>query len=533
MILRKPYKFLIKHFKLIHLIITLLMTYIIYRFIRIMNFFDLASSSYTGILSTNPTASLFDLFIYLAIFSVIILIIVLIYLLFMKNKPIKLYISTIVVYVVSFLLLAYAYNVIGNMEVKVVDVKVLRNTRDFFTIISLIQAIQIVLYGIRSFGLDIKNFNFKEDLKDLEITDIDNEEFEFDVNVDVNVVNRNVNKGKRYLKYFYVENRYLFFFISSISICVICLITYLSLGVYNKKYTQTDYFAAQDFTLAITNSYITNLDYDEKVISNNKSFVILEINIRTNGNRNLQLNLANFELIVGYNKYYHSSQYKDKFVDIGTVYNGQIIDNNFTKYLIVYPIDKDDINKAMTFRYVDNTSFTSTEAKTINVGISTRNLDKLKDTKSYNFGDTIDFGDSILDKTKLVINNQTISDTFQLNYQFCLSGNECYQSREYLKPSIINNYDKTLLKLNGQVLVGDEDDVKTTNLFNFIKMYGYFTYKINGVEKTDNTILKNVKSIRVNEKDTYYLEVLKEIENAEELYLNLKVRDYIYIYRLK
>ena len=65
MILRKPYKILIKNFKLIHLILTILMVYIVYRFSRIINFFDVAISSYTGVLSTNPTAALFDIYIYI------------------------------------------------------------------------------------------------------------------------------------------------------------------------------------------------------------------------------------------------------------------------------------------------------------------------------------------------------------------------------------------------------------------------------------------------------------------------------------
>ena len=63
-------------------------------------------------------------------------------------------------------------------------------------------------------------------------------------------------------------------------------------------------------------------------------------------------------------------------------------------------------------------------------------------------------------------------------------------------------------------------------------MYGYFKYEIDGVEKTDKTILKNVESLRVDEIDTYYIEILKEIENAEHLSIVLEIRDYVYIYNL-
>ena len=283
MILRKPYKILIKNFKLIHLILTILMVYIVYRFSRIINFFDVAISSYTGVLSTNPTAALFDIYIYLAVFFIILLSIIIIFLLFMKQKSIKLYIGTIVVYLVSFIVISYAYNTIGNMEIKIVDIKILRNTRDILMMVSFAQVIEIIFYGIRAMGFDIKKFNFKEDLKEFDIVASDNEEFELNINVDVNKAQRHVNKGKRYLRYFYVENRYLFFFISSICVCFLCLIFYLSLGVYNKKYTQTDFFSTRDFLMSINNAYITNQDYNGNVISDNKAFVVLDITLKTNG----------------------------------------------------------------------------------------------------------------------------------------------------------------------------------------------------------------------------------------------------------
>lgn len=533
MILRKPYRFLIKHFKFIHLILTLLMVYIIYRFSRIINFLDVAISSYTSALSTNPTEYLYDIYIYLAIFGIVIFTIILIYLLFMKKKSIKLYISTIIVYVIAFILIAYSYNVIGDMEIKLVDAKIIRNAHDFLVVASIMQVIQLVLYGIRALGLDIKKFDFKKDLEEFEIDVTDNEEFEFNVEVDVNRVHRNVNKGKRFLKYFYVENRYLFFFISSLSISIICLVIYLSLGVYNKKYTQTDFFTTRDFTMAINNSYITNLDYKGNKISENKSFVILEVVIKTNGGIKKQLNLARPELIVGYNKYYHDNTYIDKFIDIGNGYNNEYIDNQFIKYLLVYPIDKNDIGKKMTFRYVDSGSISSTEAKTINVDIIIRDLDQVKETKKYNLGDTIDFKGSILENTKFIINEKDINNLFKLDYNFCINNNECYPSIEYLKPSIINNYDKTLLKING--LIEWDSDIaksKTTNLYNFINLYGSFNYIINGEEKKDKTMLKNVKSVRVNEENIYYLELIKEVETAQELSLVLKVRDYIYVYKI-
>ena len=65
-----------------------------------------------------------------------------------------------------------------------------------------------------------------------------------------------------------------------------------------------------------------------------------------------------------------------------------------------------------------------------------------------------------------------------------------------------------------------------------MSLYGKFKYKIDDTEKNDITVLKNVKSVRVNEEDTYYIEAIKEIENASQLQIEFRIRDYIYIYKL-
>ena len=64
MILRKPYKFLIKHFKLIHLILTLLMVYVVYKFNYIFSFFNTTVENYVGIITTDATGSLYNIYIF-------------------------------------------------------------------------------------------------------------------------------------------------------------------------------------------------------------------------------------------------------------------------------------------------------------------------------------------------------------------------------------------------------------------------------------------------------------------------------------
>ena len=509
------------------------MVYVVYKYNFILSFFNTVLSTYTGIITTNPSGTLYNIYIYLAIVLMIILMIVLIGLLYMKKKPIKLYIVNIVAYIIVTILIAYSYNVVGQMELKIVDPKIIRNTRDFMFIGFLIQVIQIVLFTIRTIGFDVKKFDFKNDLKEFDIVEEDNEEFEFDIKIDVNKAHRGLNKGKRYLGYYYKENRYVFFVVSSICVVILSLIIYLSMGVYNKKYTQTEHFRTSEFMLAINNTYVTSKDYRGNVILENKALVVLEMDIKSNSLNGTKLNLSRTELVVNDNKYYHNNLYRDKLIDIGNVYQDEIITNTFSKYLLVYEIPKEFVGKKMEFRYIDKSNdVTKLSAKTITIKLNARDLDKNKKTIEYDIKEEIDFKNSILGDTKIMLNNLEIDKSFVQQYYFCAS--DCYDSIERIKPSIVNNYDKVLLKLIGKISWDDEIATpKTTNVFKLLSLFGSFEYTINGETKKDPTILKQVVPNKEHAADVYYLEVIDEMLNAEKIDLILKVRDYTYIYHLK
>lgn len=530
MILKKPYKFLIKHFKLVHLIMNFLMIYLFYKYCGIISFYSELANSYTGRLSTDPS-KLINIFMYLIILIIVILSILLIYLLKSKRKNIKLYIGTLIIYIFVFIFLSYSKTIMGDLEIKIVDLKVLHNVKDILYLGAFLQISQIIFFTIRGLGIDLKKFDFKKDLEEFEITDEDNEEFELNVNIDTNKIISNINKHKRYFGYFYKENKNLFFLAASILIVILCFFIYMNLGVYNKTYKQGDYFTTNDFSMAITNSYITDYDYKNKLISSNKSFVILEVTIRSKYSRKV-LNSARPELIIGYDKYYYNNDYSNYFVDIGNSYSNEEINTDFSKYLLIYPIDKKDAKKKIKFRYVDSTDVTSTRAKTINVNLLIRNLDEIKETKNYNLGEKIDLNGSILGNSSFVINSYDLQKNYVLNYNFCFDTNKCFNSIEYVKPSIVNNYDKVLLKLNAELNISNEL-YKNKSFVDFVKLYGNFKYKIDNVEKDDKTILKSVDPIRVKDKNVYYLELISEALNSNELSLVLKVRDYVYIYKIR
>ena len=533
MILRKPYAFLIKNFKLIHIVLSALMIYTLYQTNQIRIFLSNYISSLQSVVGTDLTNTYFSSLMYLFPFIVIVLSIVIINLMKVKNKPIFYYIFTIIVSICIVIMYSITHGTLLDMQAHIVDIRIIKLIRDFIVILLIIQAINTVLTLIRATGFDIKKFNFTEDLAELEITDVDNEEFEFEVNVDMDKIQRKVNRRKRYLGYIYKENKLTIQIISGILGSVLFFVILLNITIYNKKYTQNVAFSTDEFIITINNGYITNKDNRGNILLNGKKLVVLDMTVRTMGNKDKTFNLSKLELVIGNNKYYHTYVYRDKLLDLGTAYYNDIINKTNTRYLMVYEVPDSLATKKMTFKYLNSFSnkIGKVNAKTIDVKLDLRNLDVVKQELNYNIGDTIDFKDSVFKNSNLLISNAEISDSFKLKYKTCID--ECYEMIEYAKPSIYNTYDKTLIKLNSVLNIGDKASQNIDELFKLISMYGEINYTISGSNEVDKTIIKQVKLNRVKEDNTYYIEALKEIENADNVILKLKIRDMVYNYIVK
>ena len=64
----------------------------------------------------------------------------------------------------------------------------------------------------------------------------------------------------------------------------------------------------------------------------------------------------------------------------------------------------------------------------------------------YSLGEEISINDY-----KININSYDISKDFSVTYNSCVSLNECYDFREILRPSVIRNKEKVLLKIDGSL----------------------------------------------------------------------------------
>ena len=209
MILRKPYAILIKHFKLIHVFLTLISVFLFLRCHDILNFINDYIINSGFIVEDYQLDKIMPFYLNIVVIFMIIFNVIVALLLKNKGKSITFYIINIVFNVILLISFIYSGSVFDTMQVKIVDTRIVRALRDLFTALDFILIISFIMYGFRATGFDVKKFNFTKDLIDLQIEEEDNEEVEVAVDIDINKIDRTRRKSFRMIKYFYLENKFI------------------------------------------------------------------------------------------------------------------------------------------------------------------------------------------------------------------------------------------------------------------------------------------------------------------------------------
>lgn len=531
MILRKPYAFLIKHFKLIHLILIFFSCYSIFRTRKLLDFFNEYVIDMVNVMGQDLTSTLIpNIYIFMPLIIIILTSIILVVMV-VKKKPNIFYIYNILVYVYVLITILSSNSILETLSRSLVDVRIIRLIRDLNSISFFVQFISIPIIAVRAVGFDIKKFNFKDDLKELEISDEDREEFEVQLNFDKNKVVRNFKKTKRFLKYKYKENKLLFnfTFLGTILTIIIFVVisTFFKTNTINEKMT----FSGNGFTMSVLESYLVNTDYKGQIIDEDFYYLVLKVKIKSNGVAK-KIDTATTKIMIGNYYYIPLLGYKEKFIDFGQVYQNEKIGNEYEEKVMLYKIPKQLIDNEMVFSFVNKNSFTSDEGfKSTNVKIKYKDLTGINSNMKFKMGDELKFEKSILEQYKIKITDYEIQEKFKLQYNYCYS-KKCYLSYDYLTPKLNTNYEKTLLKLTGEITT-DKDVLKNYNLYQFIESFGKICYNIDGVLKTQKLSYNNIVSNKVKHGNDIYIEVPKEITDASDISIIFTIRDRIYEYKLK
>lgn len=505
MILRKPYAFLIKYFKIIHLILTVCVIYLISRVNGILEFYNNFIDGTVGKLGTIDLFGSF--YVFVIIFSIILCFIILMLMRY-KNKKYLFYVVLIGYFLATLLLINFGVDGLYVIYVSSMETKNLLLTRDIIKIFSFIQYIFVVMPLVRGLGFDIKKFNFVDDLVELNIEIEDDEEVELTVD-GFEHSQRKIHRNIREFSYYYLENKHMINLILVV-VLLICSGVFLINRIFlNPIYKVNDSFVVDNFTYKLLGSYVTNIGYDNSIISGDDiSFVIVKMNISNNGSAR-EVNDAGLILEVDSKKYSLASV-TSKFVDIGNVYNNQMISGNST-YLFVYKIPNKEIKKEMIFTLGSNKK----------VKLEPIYLDKVDKIVNYKLNDNIDMTDTIFGVGNLKIKSCEVLPKFEYLYTYEVLG-KSHEGKITIS-SVTNK--NTIMKL---VIESNYDN--RFNNFSFLERYAKLKYKIDDVEYVSSVFENKTPN---SYKDGLYVIVDKDIEKANSIYLDIVVRNKQYIYKLK
>lgn len=536
MIIRKPYAILIKNFKLIHAILLGFMAYLSYRFGMISKFFADYFADGENIIGQEITDNLFSSLMNFSVFIIIAGLIIVLVLMIMKKKPVKYYIGGIVIYVAVFVVMIVTKNTINEMELELLSARTVKAISDVNNIVLAIQIFMIVLTFVRATGFNIKQFDFEKDLQELNITEEDREEVEVGLELDSGKFERKIRRRIRHIKYVYLENKLICNILIVVTVIFLGYNIYTKSGLNEKLYKQKETFSTSNFIMSIEESYITDTDDDNNKLKQGKTLVILKLKIRNLYTIPIKFQTAKTVLEIKDKFYYPTRNYLQDMYDLGQVYDNQKIDSEDSYYILCYEIPSNYLNKKMKFQYIDDVN--GIENKLVmtsqKVKIDPIDLRDKKNVKNYKLKDVLEINNDIFSGLSLKINSITIQDEYKLSYNFCIEPGSCSQSFEYIKPDILNNYDKTLMRLNLNYKLDNDYIINAyKNSFNFINKFGTIEYELNGQKKTHTIALKQVKPQKVTTGNDLYIEVLKEVKSATKITLVFKIRNQEYRYQVK
>lgn len=530
MILRKPYAFFIKHFKLMHLILAVLVCFSIYKTKLLLDFYNEYVTLVINVTGQDLVTPLLPFSyqiipIFVLIFLTIILIVMLV-----KKKPSLFYFISILIYIFVFVIIQVSKSNLITLSNTLIDSRVTRIIRDLIMLCFFSQIFTIIIISIRAIGFDIKKFDFQTDLRGLEINEEDREEVEIQINYDKNKIIRNIRKKIRFFKYTYKENKLLFNISMGVFSTVIVVIVLSSIFKQEIILKQNDLVYGNNLTLKIIDSYIVNTDFKGNLITNDY-YLILRTNIKSN-NENSKLDIATTKILIDNYVYTPIIKNKDSIFDFGKVYDNETIGIEYEEKILVYEIPKELIEKDIYFSYVDKNSRTKNgNFKDTKVKIDYIDVTGIESTTKVYLNEKLEFLDTILPDYSIKINAIDIKDEYKLKYNFCVS-DECFMSYEYLKPNINSNYDKTLLKISGNIEY-EKSIASVYDLFDFISKFGILKYTINNQEKISPIKFSEITSKKTNQNNVYYIEVAKEIKTATNISLLFTIRNKNYEYVLK
>lgn len=526
MVFKKPYALLIKYFKLIHIIITVLIAYVIYKMTKIITFFNEYVSNGWKSINDTEIASFINPSIYICIFAIIIFSIIIYLLMRFKKKPRLYYLLTPILYLIIFIVMLVTSSILKSAQFDVISPITSRAIRDILLIFTGLQFVFIVFSLLRAIGFDVKKFNFKKDIADLEISELDNEEVEVGFEIEKYKINRKLNRKIRNIKYIFLEHKFIWLSLLTIIITSIVGFIVINTFIINKTYNQNNIVQLDRYSINVKNSYLTSLDTKNNEISNYYKYVVVDTTIYNSIEKNT-FNTDNLTLEINNKIYFPYSKGYSKFKDYGIGYtDGKVLQTKQqNQYIFVFKIPEDINLKKIYLKYLYKTTYkkgiSTNEYKKIKLNILNNSSKKIE----KNLNEKLYFNNNTLKIKSYEFNNQ-----YTYTYKFCSSENNCIDSKGFINTTLGNN--KSILKLDVDYKFNEnEPNLNFDNIGNFFRDYATIKYMKNDKYYIQKTI-NNLTPDNIN-KNEIYLEATSDIQNSKYISIEFKNKGINYSYILK
>ena len=497
------------------------------RAFKLHGFFSRYVDNVYSALGDAVPSNYITMFMFLTIIIIITFSLAMFLLMKKKEKPRTLYIVLSVYYLLFLGALIVYFVLFKSLESTSLTIRNAMIIRDLTLVIILPQFVFLILSCIRGVGFDIKKFNFSKDLKELEINEDDNEEFEFILGVDSYKYFRFLRRRVREFKYYILENKFMFTILSGLTIIILVIMLIMNFTVYNKTYNKNQKFVANNLTMQVNNSYLTNIDYKGEQIAKGKYFLIVNMTFTNNSGQSTVLDLSSYELKTKNGKVLPTLSRNSHFVDFGAGYAKERFENGKSStYILIYELTEKQLAKKFELNIIDEVVYSAgtMNAKTKNVTLKPKTYYDSETVGTYKLEEPVTMYESILENSYIVLNSFEFKNKFTYKYEACVRY-DCRDVTDVVSANFAKN--QTLLILNGNLEI-DENSAFAKNLKTSLSFYDAFV-QIRYDDKISSVINVTPNSLT----DKFILQVNKEAANAKNVDLIITVRNKKYIIDLK
>lgn len=459
MIIKNPYKVLVKNYRIINLLLIIPTVYLLFKFTGLATFFE----QYVFANYYTPEKDLVDIYIpaiamVLPVVTAIIHIIVWI-ILALKKKKNYYHLISAGYQLFLFLALVFFYTSLLNIEMGNVDNTFANFLRDISDLIVYPIYILILMGAINVVGFNIKSLRFDKH-EDLKLTEEDEEDIEVKVGTDNNDTKRRFVHAIRELKYYVVENKLIIALVILVLVCLVGFKAFLNYQVYNKTYYLNQSFVLDNFALSVKESYITPLDYSGRVITKNKYYLAVKIGIHNQG-METKIDRSVFRIFIGENELLPIYEKSSRFLDIGSPYQGEIIKPDEAKdYVFVYELTEKQLKNTYEMRILNGLNVDGDEllASYKKINIRPEYLANLEKKSTKKIKETLKLTDTTLEGTTYKLNKVNIQPSYVYEYEICSTPKRC------------NTIQDTIVPSGGKTLMIIEDEI------NYNTSTAYYSY---------------------------------------------------------